>query len=62
MNPFFEEAGVATPLVKVSEVALPKLIAVPPPLTTDGRVPPGLAEAPEKTTFFDPVYAVAVLP
>jgi hypothetical protein len=55
MKPFFEEAGVATPELKVSAVVLPKLIAVPALLTTVGRAPLGLAEAPEKVTFFEPV-------
>jgi hypothetical protein len=47
-TPFFEEETDAMPEEKLSAVALPKLTAVPELLTTVGRLPPGLAEAPEK--------------
>ena len=45
----------ATPAVKVSAVAVPKAIAVPELLATVGAVPLGLAEAPEKTSEWEPV-------
>jgi hypothetical protein len=54
VKPFLDEAGVATPEVKLSAVAVPKLIAVPALLTTVGMVPLGLAVAPAKVMFLAP--------
>ena len=45
----------ATPEVKVIAVELPKAMAVPEALATVGALPPGLAEAPEKVRFLEPV-------
>ena len=45
----------ATPEVKVSAVLLPKATLLPELLATVGAVPPGLAEAPEKTRLWEPV-------
>jgi len=54
-TPFFAEATVATPEVKVSAVAVPMLTTVPAELTTVAAVPPGLSSGPVKVMLWEPV-------
>ena len=54
MTPLFAPVTVATPLVKVMAVAVPKLVAVPVALETVGLWVP-MALAPPKVRLCDPV-------
>ena len=54
--PFFELEVTATPLLKVIAVAVPKATPIVVLVgETVGTAPLGLAEAPEKKRFFEPV-------
>jgi hypothetical protein len=55
ITPFLVVETVATPLVKVIAVAVPKLVAVPELLETVAKAPLGLADAPLKVRFLAPV-------
>src|SRR4051794_13585588 len=62
MTPLFDPVTLATPLVKLIAVAVPKLVAVPELFVTVGCVPLGASAAPPKVRLWEPVYPVAVLP
>jgi hypothetical protein len=54
MVPFVTPPPVATPASKSIAVAAPNGVSTPVLSATVGVLPPGLAEAPEKTTLFSP--------
>ena len=54
MTPLEVPETVATPLVKLREVAVPKFVAVPDELVTVGLLPLGLAEAPANVRLCEP--------
>ena len=62
ITPFFNEATVATPLVKVRLVAVPKSTTPPSLSTMDGAKAPAEMLAPEKVTLFVPAYVGTVFP
>jgi len=55
MEPFVELEALATPALKVIDVAVPKGVATPALLVTVGPSPAGPAEAPEKVRLCEPV-------